>query len=207
MNILETNGKFDTFDKVINRCDPLLPIYNGSTNNHPDTSLNSFEQYDESQKSNLFHSAFNSSIQPYNNNQNIVNESFSKAFHCTPIKFPALVEIQLRNRRCLSNAVLHYRRHERHLNLVKHVKRSVKISNNNENILTIRGESLCPMESDSTHRSLSVTSTTPEATLTKLMKQVYKQRKNKIHKVCVLFGIIFSLLLLLFKTEKEQINY
>ncbi|CAF1261150.1 unnamed protein product [Adineta steineri] len=166
IDILETNGSFEITDKVIDRLDYLSSIYfPNNKNNNADTFSNSSEQHDKYLESTTIN----------------YNEMMITKNHIVPIKLPPIIEMQLRNNRLLREAINDYRRHERCRNLLKNKKSTSINSETNkeeedEQILMIEAESLCPIESNTTHDSL------PSANLTQLMKQSHNQCKNKINK-------------------------
>ncbi|CAF1561008.1 unnamed protein product [Adineta steineri] len=166
IDILETNGSFEITDKVIDHLDYLSSIYfPNNKNNNADTFSNSSEQHDKYLQSTTS-----------DKNEMMITKS-----HIIPIKLPPLIEMQLRNNRLLREAINDYRRHERCRNLLKNKKSTSINSETNkeeedEQILMIEAESLCPIESNTTHDSL------PSANLIQLMKQSHNQCKNKINK-------------------------
>ena len=132
-----------------------------------------------------------------NNNNNIdispnsseyPEEQCPTEIHCISIQLPAIVELQLRNKRLLRDAINNYRRHERYSNLSKHSKiSSIKIADNEEDILMIDSKPLCPIESNDTLHPSSIILRKSKESLTKLMKQIHHKCKNKTNKVCKFF--------------------
>jgi hypothetical protein len=159
---------------------------NTNRNNNIDTSSNLFEQDNELQKSTSFYNYFNPTKLKNDDNKMMIKEQFPTEIHCIPIKLPTIVEMQLRNNRLLKNAINNYRRHERYSNLSKNTKiSSIKtIDDDEEDILMIDAEPLCPTESNDTLNSSSILHPKSKASLITLMKQLHQQCKTKTTKVC-----------------------
>ncbi|UJR31391.1 hypothetical protein I4U23_018885 [Adineta vaga] len=162
IDILETNGCSKITDEIIYRLGFLSSLYLHSCNQ------NNNNNYDV---------CFPSS--QHDHNEIIEREPRSEGIS---IRLPVRIEMQLKNNRLLQEAIRNYRHHQQIKTSLKISKiSSLKLTKDEDDILIIDVEPLCPTESDTSQMSsLSnrIESTSKEH-FVKLMKQIYNQCKNK----------------------------
>jgi hypothetical protein len=123
---------------------------------------------------------FDSTVSAVIDNEKIIKQSIPIEIPSIPIKLPTIIEIQLRNNRLLRDAINTYRRNERYSNPLKIQKTSSTKISDEETILTIDAEPVCPKELyDIPHSSSDMSSKVP-INLTSLMKQIHNQCKNQV---------------------------
>jgi hypothetical protein len=118
-------------------------------------------------------------------NEKIIKEQFPLKIHSLSIKLPAIVEMQLKNNRLLRDAINNYRRYERYSNPSKITKPSSIKTIDEEDILMINTEPVCPIKSKDNPDSSLENLSTAKLNLSSLMKQIYNQCQNKTNNVCL----------------------
>ena len=113
-------------------------------------------------------------------NEKLIKQSFPIEIPCISIKLPTITEIQLQNNRLLRDAINAYRRNERYSSPARIRKAPLMKISDEESLLPIDTEPLCPREPyDVPHSSSDIPSKVP-TNLPSLMKQIYNQCKNQV---------------------------
>ncbi|CAF0920812.1 unnamed protein product [Adineta ricciae] len=165
IDILETNGSSTITNDVVHRLHSLSSLYFQSLNQNTNCNHNMFCQTSQHRN---------------NNNEMKGKQSYSVDIHYVSIRLPARIEMQLRNNRLLQETIHSYRREKK---LSKVNKRSTLKPPNDkdeEDLLAIDVESICPVESDDDQTSsLSNTDWNSKENLIDLMRQIYDRCKNQ----------------------------
>jgi hypothetical protein len=188
---LETNGSSEITDEVIHRLNCLSSIYLQSNHRHHSDKGTIVPS---SQQQNVCSQLISPDdcVRSVNNNYNqrMRETAIPVDIHCVSIKLPVRIEMQLRNNRVLREAINNYRRHQRFNHSLKLTSvSSHQPTDNDEALLIIEAEPLCPTDSQRSQMpsSLPISTADQKESLTKLMKQIDRQCKSKADQVCSSF--------------------